>query len=57
MKSQPAVFAIMSVLALAQAAAAQAPVQAPPARPAGSTPATHAAVIDVGYIFKNHGRF
>lgn len=57
MKSQPAVFAIMSVLALTQAAAAQAPVQAPPARPAGSTPATHAAVIDVGYIFKNHGRF
>jgi Skp family chaperone for outer membrane proteins len=34
-------------------ASAQAPAQ--PAGPAG--PAVHVAVVDVGYIFKNHGRF
>jgi len=56
-KSQPAVFAILSVLALAQVAAAQAPAPAPAVRPAPSGPATHTAVIDVGYIFKNHARF
>jgi Skp family chaperone for outer membrane proteins len=33
----------------------QVPGQAPAARPA--TPASHVAVIDVGYIFKNHARF
>jgi Skp family chaperone for outer membrane proteins len=32
-----------------------APIAAPAARPA--TPANHVAVIDVGYIFKNHARF
>jgi Skp family chaperone for outer membrane proteins len=56
-KSQPAVFAIVSVLALAQAASAQVPGQAAAPRPAASGPATHTAVIDVGYIFKNHARF
>jgi Skp family chaperone for outer membrane proteins len=56
-KSQPAVFAILSVLALAQAASAQVPGQAAAPRPAASGPATHTAVIDVGYIFKNHARF
>ncbi len=57
MKSQPAVFAIVFVLALAQAASAQVPGQTAAPRPAASGPATHTAVIDVGYIFKNHARF
>lgn len=61
-----AVFAIAAVTALAQSVApAQAPAPAQPAapRPAAqpgaqsAAPASHAAVIDVGYIFKNHNRF
>ncbi len=56
MKSQPVLFAVVPILALAQAVVAQQPGQIPAARPA-ATPATHTAVIDVGYIFKNHARF
>lgn len=56
-----AVFTFAIAVAFAQASApAQAPV--PPARPAPAAgapavPACHVAVIDVGYIFKNHARF
>jgi Skp family chaperone for outer membrane proteins len=60
-----AVFAIAAAAALGQSAVtAQAPAPAQPAaaRPAApaaqsAAPASHAAVIDVGYIFKNHTRF
>jgi Skp family chaperone for outer membrane proteins len=58
---QLATLVCAAVVALAQVPAfAQAPVaipqgQQPAARPA--TPASHVAVIDVGYIFKNHARF
>jgi Skp family chaperone for outer membrane proteins len=61
-----AVFAIAAVAALAQSVApAQAPAPAQPAAPRAAAqpgaqsaaPASHAAVIDVGYIFKNHTRF
>ena len=53
-----------AVLAMPVAAHAQAP-QRPAAAPAPAAPAaapsasaaTHVAVIDVGYIFKNHARF
>ena len=61
MNRQLARFAFVAALAFGQAAVhAQAPGQpapaaAPAARPAG--PAAHVAVIDVGYIFKNHARF
>jgi Skp family chaperone for outer membrane proteins len=62
---QLATFVCAAIVALAQVPArAQAPVaipqgqpqaQPPAARP--TTPASHVAVIDVGYIFKNHARF
>ncbi len=64
MKRQLTGFAIAALVALVQASAsAQAPVApvrpvapvAPAARSA--SPATHVAVVDVGYIFKNHARF
>ena len=59
MNRQLAIFTFAVAATLGQAAIqAQAPVPpaaAPAARPA--TPASHVAVIDVGYIFKNHTRF
>ncbi|MFM1997386.1 MAG: hypothetical protein RLZZ111_1773 [Planctomycetota bacterium] len=65
MNRQLATFVCAAIVALAQVPArAQAPVaipqgqpqaQPPAARP--TTPASHVAVIDVGYIFKNHARF
>jgi len=58
-KRQLAVLAIVAAAAVVQPSArAQipaAPAAAPAARPV--TPASHVAVIDVGYIFKNHTRF
>jgi len=53
-----AVVALMSVPALAQVPG-QAQIPGGPARAAAPavTPASHVAVIDVGYIFKNHARF
>ena len=55
-------FLASPVVAQAQAPQrpAAAPVQAAPTAPAAvpsASPATHVAVIDVGYIFKNHARF
>ena len=55
-----AILALVAALA-APVARAQAPVQ-PAVRPVApptvaSSPATHVAVIDVGYIFKNNTRF
>ena len=55
-----AFFALVAVLA-SPAARGQVPGQ-PPVRPmvppaASAQPAAHVAVIDVGYIFKNHSRF
>ena len=55
---------LCAILAVPTAAHAQAP-QRPAAPPAAAAPvaptaasaATHVAVIDVGYIFKNHARF
>ena len=58
MKRHLPVFAIVAALVLSQqpvSAQAPAPPAAAPARPA--TPSAHVAVIDVGYIFKNHARF
>ena len=60
MNRQMALIALVAALA-APMAQAQAPVQ-PAVRPvtppaASAAPATHVAVIDVGYIFKNHTRF
>ena len=56
MKSQLAGVVSVVVLALVQVPAlAQAPAQAPVAQP--TAPASHVAVIDVGYVFKNHVRF
>jgi Skp family chaperone for outer membrane proteins len=53
-----AVFAIASAAALVQhPAPAQAPAQAGAPRPAAQGPSNLTAVIDVGYIFKNHARF
>jgi Skp family chaperone for outer membrane proteins len=55
-----AIFALAVAAALGQAAYAQVPAQpAPAAAPTAraATPAAHVAVIDVGYIFKNHARF
>ena len=58
-----AVFVIAAIAALGQSSiSAQAPAQPAAPRPAApaaqaATPAHHAAVIDVGYIFKNHTRF
>jgi Skp family chaperone for outer membrane proteins len=58
---QLAIFALAAAGVVGQAAArAQVPNQpAPVAAPAAraATPASHVAVIDVGYIFKNHNRF
>ena len=46
--------ACAALVALVQVSAlAQAPAQAP----AAAGPAVHVAVVDVGYIFKNHARF
>jgi Skp family chaperone for outer membrane proteins len=51
------IFVIVAAIALShQPAQAQAPAPAAaPARPA--SPSAHVAVIDVGYVFKNHARF
>ena len=46
---------IVIVAVVPTMAAAQAP--APATAPRAATPASHTAVIDVGYIFKNHARF
>jgi Skp family chaperone for outer membrane proteins len=58
---QLAIFALAVAGVFGQAAAqAQVPTQpAPVAAPVAraATPASHVAVIDVGYIFKNHTRF
>jgi Skp family chaperone for outer membrane proteins len=54
-----AIFALAVAGALGQTAvhaqAQPAPAAAPAAR--ATAPASHAAVIDVGYVFKNHARF
>ena len=59
MNRHQSVFAVVASLVLGMGSAgAQAPAQqptAPAARPVG--PTSHVAVIDVGYIFKNHTRF
>ncbi|MGI9176719.1 MAG: OmpH family outer membrane protein [Pirellulales bacterium] len=61
MNRQLAIFALAvagvfgQTVAQAQVSTQPAPVAAPVARAA--TPASHVAVIDVGYIFKNHTRF
>ena len=47
MKRQLAVFAIVAAVVTGRPVLAQAP----------AAPAAHTAVIDVGYIFKNHARF
>ena len=54
-----AIFALAVAAAFGQIAHAQAPGQpAPAASPSrAAAPAAHVAVIDVGYIFKNHTRF
>jgi len=53
-KSQLAGVLCVAVLAIVEVPAfGQAPAQAPSA----ASPATHVAVIDVGYVFKNHNRF
>ena len=66
MKRQLSAFTVAATVALVQlSASAQAPVRpistpaAAPATPAArpASPAAHAAVVDVGYIFKNHARF
>jgi len=58
---QLATFVCAAIVALAQVPArAQAPVAIPQGQPQAArptTPASHVAVIDVGYIFKNHARF
>ena len=56
MKRYLASIAIAAVLVPA-AASAQAPATRPVAAAQTAGPATHVAVIDVGYIFKNHARF
>ena len=60
MNRQMALIALVAALVM-PVVRAQAPVQPavrPMAQPAASaSPATHVAVIDVGYIFKNHARF
>jgi len=65
-KRQLSAFTVAATVALVQlSASAQAPVRpistpaAAPATPAArpASPAAHAAVVDVGYIFKNHARF
>lgn len=61
MNRQLATLAFAVAMAFCQAAVhAQIPGQAVPAAAAAArsaTPANHVAVIDVGYIFKNHTRF
>lgn len=65
MNRQLATLVCAAIVALAQVPArAQAPVAIPQGQPQGqpqaarpTTPASHVAVIDVGYIFKNHARF
>ncbi len=65
MNRQFATLVCAAIVALAQVpAVAQAPVAIPQGQPQAqpqatrpSTPASHVAVIDVGYIFKNHARF
>ncbi len=61
MNRQLATLAFTAAMAFCQAAAhAQVPGQAvPAAAPVArqATPAGHVAVIDVGYVFKNHARF
>ncbi|MFM7109386.1 MAG: OmpH family outer membrane protein [Planctomycetaceae bacterium] len=56
-----AVIVIVAAVALAPASSsAQAPAAGQPpaaARAAATVPAAHTAVIDIGYIFKNHARF
>jgi Skp family chaperone for outer membrane proteins len=54
-----AIYALAVVAAFGQTAIhAQAqPPAAAPAAPRAAGPAAHVAVIDVGYIFKNHARF
>ncbi|MCX7405759.1 MAG: OmpH family outer membrane protein [Planctomycetia bacterium] len=53
-----AVVSCMHVVAFAQAPAPIQPLAQQLAQPTASAgPATHVAVIDVGYIFKNHTRF
>ena len=56
MKRYLASIAIAAVLVSATASA-QAPATRPVAAVPTAGPATHVAVIDVGYIFKNHARF
>ena len=54
MKSQLAAVLCVAAMAVVEIPAfGQTPGQAPPS----AGPATHVAVIDVGYIFKNHARF
>jgi len=55
---------LCAILAVPTAAHAQVPqrpaappVAAAPAAPTAASQATHVAVIDVGYVFKNHSRF
>ncbi len=65
MNRQLATFVCAAIVVLAQVPArAQAPVAIPQGQPQAqpqaarpATPASHVAVIDVGYIFKNHARF
>ena len=61
MNRHPAIFALAVIFAFGTAAArGQAPVQPAPAAaaaPRAASPASHVAVIDVGYVFKNHARF
>ena len=56
MKSQLAAVVCVAALAAVESSAfGQMP--APPQASAAAGPAAHVAVIDVGYIFKNHNRF
>ncbi len=58
MKSQLAAVLCVAAMAVVEVPAfGQAPGQAAPAAGSSAGPATHVAVIDVGYIFKNHARF
>ena len=64
MNVRPAVIVIVAAAAMASASA-QTPGQGPApsatapraAATAAAVPAAHTAVIDIGYIFKNHARF
>jgi len=57
-KSQLAAVLCVAAMAVVEVPAfGQAPGQAAPAAGASASPATHVAVIDVGYVFKNHARF